>query len=427
MKMQAVLWGMAMAVLVSSCQSAPPAVAAPETPPAVSTPESTPTPAPEPVVAPAPVLDPDTITVSRDGFSPLASPPNHTLTVSMHWSDPSTLVEWAVAFTSGSDAARTIRGTTPVPTLDWDGKTDAGVLAPQGTYTAVLMTAGQGGELVERARTIPFVLDIVPPSGTMTVDPSPFVLGPADVLVTPPSVVTIGLNLVSGGASWTTWRLAVFHPDGRRFRDFISEDHRDDRVVWDGRALNNAQLEAGTTYRLEAEVFDVYGNRGLVTASLPVAAPAPEAPAPPPPPVAPKVTTVTVTLNGELLATLPLYFAPYSSDLSLVTGDQRASNDQALARLFALLKEAAGTAVTVVGHANQVLYQDPVKAAYEQRETLLPLSLARAEAVRTALEGEGIEAGTLGTLGVGAADPVAPFSDPVNRWKNRRVVLELTQ
>lgn len=425
-----------------SCQSTPQ-----EEPPAVSaavaeTPEPAPVPepTPEPVTPPVEAA-PDQIEISRDGFSPLAAPPNHTLTVSIRWGDPSQLTEWALAFVGDSgEAVRTFRGTDALPFVDWDGKTDAGTLAPQGRYQAVLQTVA-AGTMVERARSLAFLLDIVPPTGSITVTPQPFVLGPADVLVQPPSVMEIRLTLVSGAAPWTTWRLAVLHPDGRRFRDFINEDHRDNRIVWDGRAINNAQLEAGVTYRLEAEVYDVYGNPGRIMGSLqvdarpvevvvaeapPVEAPAtvaaPPVPAPAPPP---QTTTVSVTLDGRLLAELPLYFPPYSSNLEAVTGERKVSNDAALARLVELLQEAAGTQVQVVGHANQVLYHDPVKAEYEQRETLIPLSLARAQAVKKALSDAGLDGASLTPTGVGAADPVAPFSDPVNRWKNRRVVLTL--
>ena len=57
----------------------------------------------------------------------------------------------------------------------------------------------------------------------------------------------------------------------------------------------------------------------------------------------------------------------------------------------------------------------------EQEQELLPLSKLRAEAIRAALVAEGIEAARVSTTGVGAAEPIVPFSDLDNRWKNRRV------
>lgn len=406
MRVSKVLLSLVYALMIVACQSTPPPEVAPEPVPVEEpVPEvTTPEPAPEPVREVAP----DRLEVSRDGFSPLASPPNHTLLVSIQWGNPTAVVEWSLAFQAeGSEPVRTIRGTETRPTVEWDGKTDAGVLAPQARYQAVLSTAGADGVLTEKARSLPVLLDLVPPSGKILVEPSPYVVG---------STLSIELELVSGASTWTTWRLAVLHPDGRRFRDFINENYRDNKVVWDGRALNNAELSAGVTYQLEVEVFDVYGNRGVLTGALPVVAP----PAPIPDPI-----TISVRLDNRELASLPLYFAPYTADLERVEGTQKESNERTMARLAELLLEAPGTKVHIIGHANQVLFHDPLKAAYEQRETLLPLSLARAEAVKRALAAVGVPALLMRTSGVGATDPVAEFSDPENRWKNRRVVLEV--
>lgn len=415
-------FGLVLVMGLVGCASAPPPPAPTPTPTPVPTPTPTPLPSPTPTPTPTPLPPPapDRVEVSRDGFSPLASSPNHTIRVQITWGAPDRIIEWALVIADEvGNAVRTTRGTTTIPHWDWDGKTDAGPLAPQGKYKALLSTAGADGALRVSASSAVFFLDIVPPSGTIKVTPSPFVLGPADVIVNPPSQVTIELTLVNGGAPWTLWRLAVLHPDGRRFRDFISEEHRDNRLTWDGRAVNNAQLEAGTIYRLEAEVFDVYGNRGVVTGSLAVQAP------PPPPP--PQKAVLTVTFDGKLLSEQVIFFPPYSADFGAVTGPQRDQNQKAIAVVADLLKAAGGTRVDVIGHANQVLYQDPVEAAAEQKETLLPLSKARAEAVKQALVSVGLAGETLVTQGVGASNPLAEFSDSENRWKNRRVELEVAK
>ena len=74
-----------------------------------------------------------------------------------------------------------------------------------------------------------------------------------------------------------------------------------------------------------------------------------------------------------------------------------------------------------------MLYGNPEAAAREQRDVLLPLSAARAEAVKRELVALGVS-GTdrITTDGVGGASPVVPFSDEQNRWKNRRVEFILT-
>jgi len=418
MKESKILLGLVYLLMLVACQGTPPPAPVVEAPKVAAEVVPAPVETPAPMVAEIVASLPDSLQATRDGFSPRAAVPANTLELKIQWGAPEKVVEWAVRFVpeAGGEAVRTLRGTQTVPSVTWDGLDDSGLEPPQGRYIAVLQTAGADAVLINQDTTEPFVLDLVPPSGTISISPLPFLPGPAEAIVTPSAELIIELSIISGGAPWTTWRLGVIHPDGRRFRDFINEEHRDDRIVWNGRALNNAQLEAGTTYNLVAEVFDVYGNKGILTAELPVqAAPEPVVEVVQTP--QPQAMPVVVTLDGKLLAEFVAYFAPYSSVLE--------ANQEAILMLVELLKSAPGTAITIVGHANQVLYQDPVKAAYEQAETLVPLSLARAAAVRQALVQAGIAEGTLGVAGMGASEPVAAFSDAANRWKNRRVGVEM--
>ena len=79
----------------------------------------------------------------------------------------------------------------------------------------------------------------------------------------------------------------------------------------------------------------------------------------------------------------------------------------------------------MVGHAVSIFWDDPVKGAAEQKDILIPLSKARAEAVKAALVERGLEASRFSTDGVGASDQLVPDSDYKDRWQNRRVALFL--
>jgi outer membrane protein OmpA-like peptidoglycan-associated protein len=69
-----------------------------------------------------------------------------------------------------------------------------------------------------------------------------------------------------------------------------------------------------------------------------------------------------------------------------------------------------------------VFFSDPARAAREQAEELIPLSKeSPADAVKKALVELGLDEGRITTAGLGGAEPVVPFADAVNRWKNRRV------
>ena len=61
----------------------------------------------------------------------------------------------------------------------------------------------------------------------------------------------------------------------------------------------------------------------------------------------------------------------------------------------------------------------------EQKDILIPLSKARAEAVETALADRGLDKSRFTTEGVGASDQLVPDSNYQERWQNRRVALFL--
>jgi len=414
---------LALALLVSACQSPPPAVEPVSEVAALAVPE---VPVVEVPLAEVPLVRvPSRVETSQDGFSPLAQAPANEFFFDFRWGEASQIATWELRIGNAEGTVfRTVTGQDTEPGLAWNGRDDKGDLVPQGAYTAVLSWTDREGMVSESAPTPSFWVDIVPPSGRITVSPPLFRLVEPHVIVSPSSEVTIALEVVSGGSGWATWRLNVLHPDGRLFRDFISENHRDNTIVWDGRAVNNAQLEAGTTYQLSAEIYSRYGNKGRLFAGLAVAHPIAVAEAVPAPAEV-RPLEVSVTLDGEVLAALPVWFGPNTADLSDVDSELNAVNQSSLAQLADLLRQAPGTEVTVVGHANQVLYFDPQKAAYEQSETLLPLSLSRAQAVKDSLVGLGLDGSELATEGVGALQPLAAFDDAGERWKNRRVVIEL--
>ena len=104
-----------------------------------------------------------------------------------------------------------------------------------------------------------------------------------------------------------------------------------------------------------------------------------------------------------------------------VPAEQAEQNLQTLDRLAQVLGRFPDRSIRLEGHAVQVLWADPVRAATEQSDVLLPLSLARADAIRAALIDRGVQANRMTTFGYGGSLPVVPHSDLDNRWKNRRV------
>jgi outer membrane protein OmpA-like peptidoglycan-associated protein len=135
------------------------------------------------------------------------------------------------------------------------------------------------------------------------------------------------------------------------------------------------------------------------------------------------VDVLVIREGDKLKIRIPsITFPPNSPDLSKVTEPEKAEkNEWVLKRLAQILTKYSAYDFRIEGHANEIFWDNPAKAALEEKEELLPLSLARAEAVKAALVSLGLKADRISVAGLGGSSPVVPFSDAENRWKNRRV------
>ena len=91
-------------------------------------------------------------------------------------------------------------------------------------------------------------------------------------------------------------------------------------------------------------------------------------------------------------------------------------NVKVLTRIAEILNKFPEYKVQVEGHANNTSGTER-----EEKEDLIPLSGARADAVRKFLIGKGVARGRLSSVGIGGTKPIAARSDRDNWWKNRRV------
>jgi outer membrane protein OmpA-like peptidoglycan-associated protein len=149
------------------------------------------------------------------------------------------------------------------------------------------------------------------------------------------------------------------------------------------------------------------------------------------------VTTVQKTIPVDILVIKDgdklrvrissITFQANTADYVNVEPDRATKNQATLQRLAEIFKKYAKYKIQIEGHANLVNFDNPAKAKVEQEQELLPLSKKRADSIREALIALGIDAGRITTYGIGAAQPVVPFSDLDNRWKNRRVEFIMTR
>ncbi len=341
------------------------------------------------------------VTVDKSGFSPTANASLQTVTFTNLVTLPEGIGSWDLAMVlSDGTVVKDFRGgaSVPTPSIVWDGKGDDGQIH-EGTYTGRLTVTYNKGD-VDIATTRSFVLDVSPPATTVDLSPLPFTpdnSGVADIL-------TIAIKVASP-VDVATWNFQIFDPTNQPFYAFSGSGLPASALYWNGLSTSGELVQSAQDYPYTLTVTDVLGNVAVVKGKIP--------------------TGILVMKEGDryLIQISSINFAPFSAALISQQEDPvlYARNNEVLDQIAKTLKTYGSYQIRLEGNAVSVYWADPAQAAVEQRDTLIPLSLARAETVKQALVQRGVSAARMSTVGLGASNPIVPFSDTVNLWKDRRV------
>lgn len=341
------------------------------------------------------------ITVNRAGFAPNGSGVADTATFSTLLTVNQGIESWSLDMVrSDGTVAKKFEGSgSPPPTsIVWDGKNSEGKVL-EGTYIGRLTVAYHKGD-VDVATTREFVVDVTPPQVSISLSPTPFTPDNSGA----GNILSIGLS-VRSPVPIDTWSLKITDPTGQPFYSFAGVGTPASTLYWTGMSSSGELVQSATNYPYVFTIRDVLGNTRVVKGSIPIG--------------------VLVMKEGDkyLIRVSSIHFAPYSSALISKEEDPKlyAENMHVLDLIAQTLKRYSNYDVRLEGNAVSVYWYDPAKAAVEQKDVLIPLSLARAESVKRALVERGIAASRMTAVGLGAANPIVPFSDTVNLWKDRRV------
>ncbi len=204
-------------------------------------------------------------------------------------------------------------------------------------------------------------------------------------------------------SSLRRWRLVIRDPAGEILHSW-SGTKEPSPLVWSGREALAEGLLSATTYTADLSWQDRRGRNGRLSA--------------------PFTTDIFVQKTPEGLKILipTIHFPPNSANFQSDLGHELVrENEVVLKRLAEIFRKFSRYAIRIEGYANLVHYQDPEKAAREQEQQLLPLSQQRAQAVADSLVELGIDRARIKVVGKGDKNPLVPFSEQRENWKNRRV------
>lgn len=331
------------------------------------------------------------VTADRAAFSPNGDGLVDTVSFSLFFTTTEELTGWELeVIDQGGTVVRRWggSGSPEARIFEWDG---AG--APDGTYRPRL-TARFGFGQEPQAMGTAVVLDTTAPEVTLSLQPRPFSPDGDGV----EDELSISLD-VRNRTAIDRWRVEIFDQQGRLFHEFggRGEPRRDYR--WNGISSTTGRLvDSATDYRVVATVTDEVGNTAVTEGSA--------------------LVDILVIRDGDRLFIRigNINFAPNSP--RFVTDDSNLTrrNLEILDRLAEILTRFDGYSIRIEGHAVNI-----TGTTREHEQTLVPLSTARAEAIREALVERGINPRRLSVLGKGGNEPLVPHTDLDERWRNRRV------
>jgi flagellar hook assembly protein FlgD/outer membrane protein OmpA-like peptidoglycan-associated protein len=339
------------------------------------------------------------------GFSPNGDGVMDTMNFDVSVAKKEGMKSWSASFVNDQKGVvRTVTGGSSLPaTITWDGKTDLGFVL-DGTYHARLTVTYDNGSSEQMESTKSFVVDTVAPKTSVTVSPVPFSPDGDGINET----VTISMAATDSLAGIKDWTLDILDPMGHSFMKYSGTGAPPPSVVWDGHARSGELVQSGMDYSAVLTVTNEYGVTGTGGGVI-------------------SVDILVIKEGDHYRIRVPsIYFGPNTSDLFLVDDTLLTKNLETLRRLAKILNRYEHYNILIQGNAVSVLWYNSKLAAEEQKETLIPLSRARAREVMKALAILGVDRHRISIEGLGGSNPIVPFSDLQNRWKDRRVEFLLT-
>ncbi len=318
---------------------------------------------------------------------------------------------------------RTINGESKLPKeIEWDGLDDNGVVVKGETpytFTLKAVPVAKVQEKLGGAEEVvgePLIVNVGPIAGpAVTIDTElkeGFTPDGDNKLDTLPVTVKPTVNL-SGKA----WKLLIKDKNKETIKTIAGEGEVPEEIVWDGSTESGEDIFSGEDYFLTLVVtpVDAVAKKYAVE----------------------EVPSNTLTIKSGILweTIIPdekwkivvntIYFDADAATFNTLTELQQFNNNWTLDSIAEQVKEKEHFVelnIEVQGYANNVSNTEK-----ENKEELIPLSQARADAIKNELVKRGLKAANLSAKGYGGANPMAKWEDRAHWWKNRRVEFIVTR
>ncbi len=339
---------------------------------------------------------------SDNVFSPNGDQVKDTLTFSLGGDNLDSVANWTLTISDQQGAGlRHVSGQGPwaQPAYTWQGRGDNSRVLPDGAYSAALTLQYLNG-LTAVSDPVNVLLNATAPK--LSVELSPPLFSPDETSADKTLSISIGYQDLSPA---TSYDFKIADPMGAGFYEFKGPGVPGEPLKWDGRSANGELVQSAMDYPYTLTVQDQAGNTSVATGKIPI-------------------DILVLAEGNKLRIDVPsINFEPWSA--KLITEQENpqlyAQTQRAFELLVPKLQKYPQHQIRIEGNAVRIFWFNDRLGRAEEQEVLGPLSLARAETVRQELIHRGIGTDRLSLAALGGTNPIVPFSDIPNRWKDRRV------
>ena len=342
------------------------------------------------------------LSTSDNVFSPNGDKVKDTLNFSLGGDNLGSVADWAITISDQQGTALSHiagEGLWAQPSYAWQGLGDNRRVLPDGTYSAKLSLEYANG-LTAVSDPLNVILNATPPS--LSVELSPPLFSPDETSVDKTLSISIGYKDLTPA---TNYDFKIAEPTGTGFYEFKGPGVPSSPLKWDGRSASGELAQSAVDYPYTLTVQDQAGNTAIATGKIPI--------------------DILVLREGDRLRIdVPLInFEPWSAKLITEQEDPvlYAQTQRSFDLLVPKLRKYPQHQIRIEGNAVRIFWFNDKLGQQEEKEVLGPLSMARAETVRQELIKRGIGPDRLSLAALGGTNPIVPFSDIPNRWKDRRV------
>jgi flagellar hook assembly protein FlgD len=341
------------------------------------------------------------LALSESSFSPNGDGNLDTIRLAVEATLRDNIKEWSVTVEDKvGRSVKSVSGSGAVPgSIEWDGTVD-GEVAPEGMYSARVQVEWTKGDIRE-AVSEPFLLDVSPPTVSVTTTSSPFVK--RDGEIEGRAFITIQVDDVSGVEDW---KLDILDRSREIVRSYEGEGNPSDKITWEGESEEKREYEESEELILRVEVTDRLGNRRTFEQPL-------------------DIDVIVYRKGDKLYLIVPnIIFGAYKHALDSRGKEWEDKNWASIKRVMNVMRKYSNYGIELEGHALNIYRGNPV-AENKEEEILGPLTVRRAATVKDALMKLGLDETRIQTAAYGGHFPIVSTKDREVWWKNRRVEFRL--